>query len=306
ICDIDFMNLNTIDLNLLKVFDAVLSEGTVTRAADRLGLTQPAVSNAISRLRAHVGDDLFVRSASGMKPTRRAEELSGPIRQSLSMLEDALENADFDPATSKRTFRIVAVDLGASGLLPRLAGYLSEHAPHVNIRMHQARGDSAAMLDRQKVDFALLPLGGLPAHLQRMELEPIKFVILMRDGHPLAEAPLTLEAFTSFPHTTVSLTGDDRSFVDEILARRGFTRRVAMTITNFAMGPAIVAASDLLITVPQRIAEIYAPKLNLIVREPPFHQPKDMFQSVMAWHPQFAASPAHDWFRRVVWDIGGV
>lgn len=300
------MNLKTLDLNLLKVFDAVMREGNVTRAADRLGLSQPAVSNAVGRLRSHLKDDLFLRGPGGMLATPRAEELAGPIRHILTMLEETLDDVSFDPATSERTFRLVAVDLGTSVLLARLAAYLGQHAPHVNIRMYQARGRSYEMLDRREADFALIPMHGLPAHYGRMELEPVDFVVMMRAGHPLAQGPLTIERFVSFPHLVVSLKGSDRGFVDDILDQKGVSRRVAMTITNFATAPGIVAASDLIITAPKRLADIHAPLHGLVVRTPPFRQPARVFQSALVWHETYAATPAHDWLRRVIWDLGGI
>lgn len=241
----------------------------------------------------------------GMEPTARAEELAGPIRHTLQLLEETLDNTAFDPETSSRTFRVVAVDLGTSVLLARLAAYLGEHAPNVNIRMHQARGRSYEMLDRQDADFALLALHGLPPRYGRMELEPVEFVVMMRRDHPLAEGPLTLERFTSFPHIVVSLSGDNRGFVDDILSEKGLSRRVAMTITNFATAPAIVASSDLIVTAPKRLADIHAPLHGLAVRKPPFRQPARVFNSALVWHQTYGASPAHDWFRRVIWDLGG-
>ncbi|MEM7569495.1 MAG: LysR family transcriptional regulator [Pseudomonadota bacterium] len=299
------MNLNALDLNLLKVFDAVMREGNVTRAADRLGLTQPAVSNAVGRLRGQLKDDLFLRGPGGMHPTPRAEELAGPIRHILSMLEDTLDDAAFDPETSRRTFRLVAVDLGTSVLLARLAAYLGKHAPGVNIRLYQSRGQSQDMLDKREADFALLPLHGLPARFGRMELEPVDFVVMMRPDHPLADGELTLERFAECAHIIISLNGDDRGFVDDILDQKGLTRRVAMTITNYATAPAIVAASDLIVTAPRRLADIHAPLHGLVVRKPPFRQPARVFQSALVWHQTYGATPAHDWFRRVIWDLGG-
>lgn len=300
------MHLQTMDLNLLKVFDAMMRDRNVTRAAARLGLSQPAVSKAIGRLRIHLKDDLFIRSTKGMTATARALELAGPIHQVLTLLEDTLDTAAFDPATSERTFRVAAVDIGTSMLLPKLAAYLSKEAPNVNLRLYPERGDALTKLDTQEADFALLPAIKVPDRYGTLELEPVEFVLLMRAAHPLSQGEITLERYCEHPHLMVTVTGNTRGFVDEILEERGLTRRVAMTINSFAPGIPIVAETDMVFAAPRAFAQVHAPLGNLVIRQAPFESPKRIYQSALVWNKKLTNHPAFDWFRSCVAAIGGI
>lgn len=300
------MHLNTMDLNLLKVFDAMMRERNVTRAAQRLGLSQPAVSKAIGRLRVHLKDDLFIRSTKGMTATAHALELAGPIRQVLTLLGDTLDGAGFNPQTSERTFRLVAVDIGSSMLLPKLAGYVSKEAPNVNLRLYPERGDALTKLDTQEADFALLPALKLPERFGMMDLDPVEFVLLMRQGHPLAQGELTPERYCEHSHLLVTVTGEARGFVDDFLEQNGLSRRIAMTINSFANGIAIVAATDMVFAAPRGFAETHAPLSNLVIRQAPFQSPKRFHQSALVWNKKLTDHAAYDWFRDSVAGLVGI
>jgi DNA-binding transcriptional LysR family regulator len=292
------------DLNLLKVFDAMMRERNVTQAAKRLGVSQPAVSNALARLRLHFQDDLFLRSGKGMTASARALDLAGPIRQMLALLEDTLDVGEFDPATSQRTFRISMVDIGTSVLLPKLAGYLAKHAPGINLRLYQARGDALKRLDKQESDFALLPAMVVPPGYGLLEMSDIEFVLLLRPGHALATGEMTLERYCQFPHLIVTVTGNARSDVDEMLDGHGLRRRVAMTINSFANGVGIVAQTDMVFAVPRTFAESHAPLANLVVRDAPFDARYRFYKSALVWNKRLTDHPALHWFRDTIGKIG--
>lgn len=294
------MNINTMDLNLLKVFDAMMREGNVTQAAKRLGVSQPAVSNALGRLRLRFQDDLFLRSGKGMTASARALDIAEPIRQMLTLLEETLDGGEFDPATSQRTFRLSMVDIGTSVLLPKLAGYLSRHAPGINVRLYQARGDALKRLDKQESDFALLPAGVVPPGYGLLEMSGIEFVLMMRPSHPLARGAITLERYCQYPHLIVTVTGNARSDVDEMLDRHGLRRRVAMTINSFANGVGIVAQSDMVFAVPRTFADSHAPLADLVVRDAPFDDRYRFYKSALVWNKKLTDHPALRWFRQTI------
>ncbi|MEM6680728.1 MAG: LysR family transcriptional regulator [Pseudomonadota bacterium] len=294
------MNLETMDLNLLKVFDAMMHERNVTKAASRLGLSQPAVSKALARLRVHLKDELFIRQAQGMVATARALELAPTIGQVLRMLADSLDVGGFDPATSDRTFRLVAVDIGTSALLPRIASTLASSAPGINLRLYPARGGSLEMLDQHIVDFGLLPDMDVPERFGKLPLGPIEFCVLMRRNHPLSKRPLRLEDYVTFPHLMVTFDGSAHSFVDDVLAKRNTQRRIAMTVNSFAAGIPIVAATDMLFSTPRRFAEMHARLANLVMRDVPFGTSGYVTQSVLIWNRKLTSHPAYDWFRGVI------
>ena len=290
------MNLAGMDLNLLIVFDAVMRERNVTRAADLVGLSQPAVSNALSRLRHHLKDELFIRSPEGMKATPRALELAEPVRTALHNLEVVLAPPEFDPLTSRRSFKVAAMDYATSVIFPRIVDQMTELAPEINLRVLPP-DDALDALDNQTADFALIPMPDPPERFEYETLGGETFVLLMRAGHPLATGKLTLERFVEYPHLLVSLRGEATGFVDDALKEHGLTRRVAMTVPQFSMTPQILAATDMVLTVPKGLADTYGPAYQLVQRPALVSGPRDFSTLQLIWHRRLASHPAHNWFR---------
>lgn len=296
------MNLPGFDLNLLIVFDAMMREQNTSRAGQRIGMSQPAVSKALGRLRHHLKDELFVRTARGMQPTSRALEMAPSIRDMLSRLDMALDPAAFDPLTSTRTFTLATNDYVSVVIIPRVMALLAEQAPGVNVRLLPSVGRSQEMLDRQEIDFILSPLQTdmLADRFEGETLLDEKFVIIMRKDHPLAEDPLTLERYASADHLMLTIRGDDRSFVDEWLEDHGLKRRVVLTVNQFLAGPPIVAATDIVMTIPRRLAETCQPLFHLAIKDTPVRRDEALGLTTMIWHRQFGDHPAHRWFRGIL------
>lgn len=296
------MNLARVDLNLLVVFDAVLAERSATRAGQRLGLTQPAISNALARLRRLLGDELFVRGSEGMRPTPRALELAVPVRQALVQLQDALEPAAFIPAEARRTFNLSMTDYTASLILPPLAQRLAATAPGVDLRLRpNTNVNAAALLDGNEIDFAIGGFPDHPARFRSLTLFEDSYVCAMRRGHPLARAALTLEEFVAAKHLLVTLTAEATGIVDRVLEGRGLRRRVAMTINQFLLAPLIVGHSDLIITLARRTAEGCAAVYGLHLVAVPLELPPA--RVMLLWHERLSRHPAHEWLRATLVDI---
>lgn len=296
------MNLAGIDLNLLVAFDALMQERNVTRAGKRIGMSQPAMSNALNRLRHLVKDDLFLRGPRGMRPTPRAVELAAPIHQALSQVEAALSPAAFDPATAASTFRFSMADYAASLILPPLAERLEETAPEVDIRVRPDTLTGPQLLDRNEIDFAIGYYADYPDRFRGVTLFEERYVCVMRRGHPLArKRRITLEEFVAAKHLLITLTGEATGFVDRMLSERGLSRRVAMTVNQFLVAPLVIQNSDMIITLALRTAKRFADvnKLHIV----PLPLERAPIKLTLLWHEQLSRHPAHDWMRSLLVDI---
>jgi DNA-binding transcriptional LysR family regulator len=271
---ISVMNLRRVDLNLLVIFDALMRERNVTRAADKVGLSQPAFSNALSRLRAFFADDLFLRGPDGMRPTARALELADQVHAALAAIDAALDPVKFDPKTAHRTFTIETNDYVVSAFFPALMQMLRREAPGVDIRVSPQAGRSFERLDVQEIDLAISAFGDPPDRFGVEELSRDGYGVVMRKNHPLAEEKLTLARYAAASHLLVTPRGDPRGFVDEQLAEKGLTRRIALTVNQFASAAPIVAATDLVATLPMRMAAIGAKRFGLVIRDAPILPPR--------------------------------
>ncbi len=294
------MNVNALDLNLLRVFDAVMAEGNVTRAAERLFLSQPATSHALGRLRHLLKDDLFVKVPGGVRPTPRALELAEPVHAALSTLEQAFNPTEFDPAASTRVIRLATHDYFTTLLMDDVAAYLAEHAPGISLRLHPMAGRALEMLDLQEVDMAISAFGELPERFAKTELFRDRYVCLVRRGHPLAGGKLTIQRFAAARHLLVSPRGDERGFVDTSLAGEGLTRHVAMIINHFAPAGRIVAGSDLVLTASERLARVLCAEQELVMLPCPLDTPAAFSSSEVIWHRRLGEHPALAWFRGVL------
>jgi DNA-binding transcriptional LysR family regulator len=298
------MNVRDIDLNLLRVFDSVLHEHSVTAAAARLGLTQPAVSNALARLRAQFGDPLFVRTAGGMDATPFARELAEPVRQALALLESALAHGPgFDAATSTRAFRFYMSDVGQVEFLPPLVERAQRAAPGVRL---EAVGleveDIAAALAAGALDLAVGFLPGLGPPVLRHALFRDPYAVLMRADHPAAESTLTRKKFLEASHALVSYRGGHR-VIEEALERAGVAPRIALRVPHFTVVPMVLERSDLLLTLPARVARVYERRGNLASRPVPIPIPPA--EVAVHWHERFEADSGNRWLRALIVELFG-
>jgi len=297
------MNLLDLDLNLLRVLDAVLRERSVTVAAGRLGLTQPAVSNALARLRAAFGDTLFVRTPSGMAPTPFARDLDAPVRQALALIESALvHGGGFDPATSTRAVRFYMSDLGEISFLPALVEHVRRLAPGVYL---EAQGLPLEAIDEGLAGGALdIAVGFLPrlaAPVRRRRLFSDPYVCLMRSDHPRIGARLTRKLFLEASHALVSSTGSGHRVIEEALERHGLTRRIALRVPHFTVVPMVLARTDLLLTLPGQVARVY--EADGRFKSLPVPLPIPSAEVAVHWHERFERDPGNRWLRELMIEL---
>jgi len=289
------MNLALFDLNLLVAFDMVLRERSVTRAADRLGLSQPAMSHALNRLRWLMKDPLFVRTPQGMQPTPRAEELAAPVRQALSDLQRALDPETFDPATGEHRFTLAVNNYAAVVLSAAIASDCDTLAPNVRLSLRPSGTLNVAdQLDRGELDLAITgkPLAGNRFSSQRLRED--RYVAVMRNGHPLGARPLDIASVAAASHLVISSSGEDMSFIDAALAERNLSRSIALEAPYLSAG-AILAQSTMIAVLGRRIAQEFHRAYPVDLAELPFASP--VLHSVMSWHKRLDGQPAHRWLR---------
>jgi DNA-binding transcriptional LysR family regulator len=298
------VHLANIDLNLLVVFDALVSEGHATRAAERIGLTQPAVSHALNRLRVLFGDPLFIRSPRGMVPTPAALEAAPAIRSILEQVESVLRGGRaFDPPESTRQFVLGLSDYAALVLLPRLTARLDREAPGVSLTIRNtSRSVGLAMLDDGAVELIAGNFPEPPTHMREELLYEEDFVCAARGDHPSLDGSLDLDRYLSLRHLQVSMKGNPHGYVDAVLAERGVKRNVAVTVGHFLMAPMLVDASDLVATEPRRLFGSLAGRLPLKLLPPPIEIPP--FRVVQTWHARYDTDPGHQWVRQVIREVG--
>ena len=278
-------NLARTDLNLLVLFEVVLAERHVGRAAEKLHLTPSAVSHGLGRLRRLLNDPLFLRTPKGVVPTTRATELAAPIADILSRARSVISTAEpFDPEKSTRRFTIGAPDGVAAVVLPRLLVELSGLASGINISLRQllpTSGETSpsriwrmafADLEARAMDIAIVPSDDVPPRFERRCVYEEDFVIAIRAGHAFARNP-TLKRYCEMQHLVVSESGDPYGLVDEYLAKQGHSRRIALTVPNFMFALAVVAESDLVSALPRRLVTMHADRFRLLGLDSPVPLP---------------------------------
>jgi DNA-binding transcriptional LysR family regulator len=279
------IDLSRADLNLLVLFEAVLAERHVGRAADRLSLTASAVSHGLGRLRKLLNDPLFLRTPKGVVPTARATELADPIAEILARVRSVVSTAEpFDPAKSTRRFMIGAPDGAAGVFLPQLIAVLRAAAPHVDIGVRQllppnsaktiarAWEPALAELEMRAIDVAIIPLDQVPPRFVSRTLYEEDFVVASRPGHAFARDP-TLDRFCEMQHVLVSANADPRGFVDEMLARQGRSRRIALTVPDCMMALSMIADTDLIGALPRTYVAMHGPRFGVVTSELPLPSP---------------------------------
>lgn len=293
-----------IDLNLVLALDALLAERHVTRAATRLGLSQSAASHALARLRDLLGDPLLVRGPRGvMVPTPRAELLAPQIHRVLADLAGALRGETFDPATARHTFRIGASDYVELVLLPRLMERVSRLAPHCEIWIHTHLEHGDEELAAGVLDLVTGPPQGpaRAAGCYEKVLFDESFTCILRQEHPLAGARMTLARYCAASHLLVAPRGQRGSFVDDVLAQLGKTRRISLAVPHFLVVPHVIAGTDLVATIASRVAALFTGPLGLATAAPPLQIPK--FQIALAWHERNHHDAPHRWLRDQIFAV---
>lgn len=297
------MNLRDLDLNLLRTLDVLIEERQVSRAAQRLHVTQPAVSHALGRLRRHFGDPLLVRQGQEMVLTPRAAELAGPLRQVLAEIRQLTGPTRFDPARARGRLRIACTDYALAIVMPHLLDALARQAPGLSIAYSHISGE---MFEQLEAGFLDLCLSGQASYreLQTEVLFQERFVLATRAGHPLAGAPVTVERFIAFPHVLIDVVHSRLHGIDERLAALSLQRHIALRMPSFLAAAFFARDSDMVVPLPARIATLYAGSLGLAILQPPPELDLGDFDYVQAWHPRRTDDPLHRWLRGLVREAG--
>jgi DNA-binding transcriptional LysR family regulator len=289
-----------LDLNLLRVFDALMTDRQVAAAAQRIGLSAPATSNALARLRRATGDALFTRTPAGMQPTAYAQAVAPGIAQALATLEQSFAGpAAFDPATSRRAFRLAMSDIGEIWFLPTLMAALREAAPQVTLAtVRPGTVELKAAMADGRVDLAIGWLPELGAGFHQRRLFTQRYVLLMAAGHPLARGRLTAERFRRARHAVVHAAGTGHERIAALLRRAGVAAPAVLALPHFVAVPYIVGESDLVVVVPEKLAERAAAPFGLAWREPPFDWPT--FEVNVFWHQRAHQDAGNRWLRETL------
>lgn len=297
------ISLRGLDLNLLLTLHVLLEERQVSRAASRLGITQPAMSHALGRLREQFGDPLLVRRGKEMAPTPRALELAGPLLQILASIQDMTAPAAFDPRKARGTLRIATTDYGLAIVLPRVHSEVAKAAPRLTIAYSNLSED---MFEQLKTGFLDLALTGQAGYrdMQAETLFTERFVVVTRADHPLVGRPLTLDSFIAWPHVLIDVVHSRLHGIDERLERLGKTRHIALRMPHFLAAAFFAQKSDLVVPVLERVARLYVDSLGLVVHQPPPELDLGPFDYVQMWHARRDNDPLHRWLRALIRRVG--
>jgi len=297
------INLKDLDLNLLVVFDQLLVERRVSKVADNLGLSQPAVSNALARLRKMTDDPLFLRTTRGMEPTPFAQQLAEPIALALGMIHSAVnQRISFEPSTSRRAFTVGMTDVGEIYFLPALMDELAKVA--AGVRMRTVRTTAANLKDEMeagRIDLAIGLLPQLEAGFFQRRLFKQRYVCMFRKGHRLDKRKVTLAEFCSAKHVVVVSEGTGHGKVDELMERSGVVRDVVLTVPHFVAVGQLLHHSDIVATVPERLAQALAGPFDLVYVSHPVTLPEIAIN--VFWHAKYHKDPANEWLRGLVFRV---
>lgn len=292
------------DTRLLWVFDEIYKTRSVSRAADALGLGQPAVSISLAKLREHFGDPLFVRTSTGMDPTPLADELVRPIRAALDALEEALGHRSvFDPTVSERTFCIAMADISQLVLLPKLWSRLRTTAPGIRIEIVPLveAETTGQLLETGSADLAIGFMPQLEAGFYQQVLFRQQYVVLASADHPRIRGGLTLEQFESEHHAVFATAGTGHQMIDQELARQGIHRRIALTIPNFLGAAFVVERTDLLMVMPRRLGELLRGRIDFSIFALPFPMPD--YAVKQHWHERYHHDLGNRWLRGLISEL---
>ena len=307
------MDAEKIDLNLMRVFDALIEDANLTRAGFRLDLSQPAMSHALAKLRKITGNNLFVRVPTGMEPTEMALRIAPAIREGLRLIEGALQSEEiFDPRTCNRTFQVLMSDIGELVYLPRLLRHLEKAAPNVNLRaMQLPREAYTEAFTSGEADLAIGFLPGLRAGFYQQRLFSDTYRCIVREDHPRIGSRLTLEQFVSESHVMIEPGGSrymkvahqssTTTLIEHYLEERGLSRRIALKVPHFMVVPEIVRLTDLIATLPSYVIKHMTPQPGIKMLELPIKVPE--FEIKQFWHKRSNDDPANRWLRSVVTEL---
>jgi DNA-binding transcriptional LysR family regulator len=290
------LNLRSVDLNLLVFFDALITELHVTRAANKVAVSQSAMSNALARLRHVFRDELFIRTAKGMEPTPRAIEL-GPLVRAILQQTTRLMASDlyFDAATSERQFICRMSDLVGSLLLPSVMARIRTEAPGVTVEvLHLSPEMTVTVLEADQLDLAVSMHLRHTNTIRSEALFTDRMVCLVREGHPLSTGSITMKKFLAFSHVRVAMSPTDIRFVDSVLGEQDLQRKVALTVPHWLLVPGVLASTDLITVMSERAAQRFVHS-GTVMRPLPF--PTEQFEWTMYWHRRYEHSRAHQWLR---------
>lgn len=294
-------NVSNIDLNLLKALDALLETESVTKAADLTNLSQPAMSRALNRLQHTIKDPLLVRSGRGMVLTPRGEALRTPVRDALAQVSHVFKPQVFDPSNTQDHFRIMAPDYIAQMIMPTVLGQVFKLAPQVQVDVKNlsATGISDMCEGKISLGFGVDDDGPTLYNVASQSLFVDRQVCLMRKEHPLIEDGMSLEGYSTSAHALLSITGRGGGRIDDVLKEHGLKRTIALRITQFMTISAVISPTDLIITVPEQLAQqVMTDELQVMSLPDELQTPS--FTVSQIWHERFTKDPAHQWLRRLV------
>lgn len=295
------MQLERFNLNLLRSLDVLLDTGNLTSAAAILGITQSALSRQLVQLREQLDDPLLVREGQRFLLTQRAQSLRGPLKAILHSLESVLAGPEFTAAGCSRRFSLAGSDYLADHMLPALAATIRAQAPQASVEFHLWEAAYYRLLSDEGVDLVATIADVLPDNLYGREMGKDKPVCVMRDSHPLARRPLTLQDYLQWPHLRVTGGSDKDAFVEQHLASQGLRRHVSLSLPFFSSALKALASDDLLWTVPEHMAVKLAAQTPLAWQPLPFDTPE--YRYWLLWHARNHHDPAHQWFRQQVFDV---
>ena len=291
--------MEELDLKLLKVFDEVYKTRSVSRAAENVGVTQPSVSIALAKLRKHFQDPLFVRTSDGMQPTPYAAELIRPVRDGLGLLDGALRHrATFDPLRSDRTFCLCLTDISQAVLLPTLLNHLKQAAPGIQLEIVPISSETPRMLESGDADLAIGFMPQLEAGFYQQKLFEQRFVCVVREDHPRIRNRLTLKQFAEEDHVVVTTSATGHWILDKALEEKRVVRKVSVRLPDFLGLASIIAATDLLVCVPERLGEVIRQSAKVKLLPPPVELPTYLVKQ--HWHERYHHDAANSWLRGAV------
>jgi DNA-binding transcriptional LysR family regulator len=295
------MKLGSFDLNLLVVFEAVFQERSVTLAGERLGLTQPAVSHALRRLRYLVKDDLFVKTPEGMMPTPRAEQLALPVHHALNELVLALEPETFDPARAERSFVLAVNNYAAVVLAGPIIAKCAALAPGIRLSLRPSGTlNVAEMLERGELDLVISNRDPPPGHFASRIVVKDRYVVTMHAGSSATRGDLSLSDFANLRHVAVSSSGEDLSFIDSTLAEHSLSRKIVLDVPYLSAG-AVLTQSDMAAVLGRHLAQEFCRSFPLEMKELPFDAPR--LRISMLWHERLDKQPSHRWLREMIAEV---
>ena len=296
------VNLRNFDLNLLVIFRAIMARGSIAGAAEEIGLSPSAISHALARLRIMLNDELFFRTAEGVRPTDRARELSADIERGLGFISTAISlQHQFVPSEAKRVFTMQVADYVSGFLLPRLAERLQDEAPGVSFDILPFSISPESVWDRVDMQVRLTPGRLQPEMVRSQRLLADEIVVLMRRDHPRANDPMTAELYADLPHVKLSQSATGTTVIDDALAARGLERHMAMTVASWFEIPDIVAKSDLIAIAPRRLFSLDPRLRNL--KASPLPLEEVVFSFDLCWDLRTEREPGQKWLRKVVSDV---